>query len=182
MPLLNRVEAAAGDIDSSFGVDGKVTTKFPGGFSQGNGLVIQNDGKIVAGGSNSGSGRSDFAIARYNTDGSLDSTFGSNGKLTPDFQGSSSALYALALQPDGKIIGASSAGDITDFALVRYNTDGNLDTTFGAGGRVITDFGSFEFARAVAIQADGKIVAAGETLKSSRDFAIARYNPDGTVD
>src|SRR5215510_5460990 len=120
MPLLNRVEAAAGDIDSSFGVDGKVTTKFPGGFSQGNGLVIQNDGKIVAGGSNSGSGRSDFAIARYNTDGSLDSTFGSNGKLTTDFLGSSSALYALALQPDGKIIGAGSAGDITDFALVRY--------------------------------------------------------------
>jgi uncharacterized delta-60 repeat protein len=97
-------------------------------------------------------------------DGDLDPTFGSGGKVTTDFSGSDNVAQAIALQPDGKIIAAGSAGPypLVDFALARYNGDGSLDSTFGSGGKVTTDFfGSVDGANGVALQTDGKIVAAG---------------------
>ncbi len=165
--------AAPGDLDPSFGSSGKVTTDF-GGSDAASAVAIQTDGRIVAAG-RSGSG--DFALARYNVDGSLDPTFGSSGMVMTDF-GGSDAASAVAIQPDGRIVTAGRSGS-GDFALARYNADGSLDPSFGSGGKVTTDFGGFDLALGVALQSDGKIVAAGQG-GSSFDFALARYNADGS--
>ncbi len=148
-----------------------MTTDF-GGTDIANAVVLQSDGKIVAVGQDS----SDFALARYNADGSLDSSFGTGGKVTTDFGGSDAALAAV-LQPDGKIVAVGTSA--ADFALARYNTDGSLDTSFGTGGKVTTDFGGTDQAWAAVLQPDGKIVAAG---LASADFALARYNTNGSLD
>jgi uncharacterized delta-60 repeat protein len=159
---------ADGNLDSSFGSGGKVTTDF-GGFDAASALVIQPDGRIVAAGRGSG----DFALARYNADGSLDPTFGSGGKVTTDFGGSDDA-FGVALQADGKIVAAGQGG--SDFGLARYNADGSLDPTFGSGSRVTTDLGGFEDAIAVALQNDGKIVITGQKFSGGfQQFALARY-------
>src|SRR5205823_5199649 len=134
----------------------------------------------------------DFAVARYNADGSLDTTFGSGGTVTTNF--GPGATYddadGVAIQSDGKIVVAGTCnrgGSDNVFAVARYNADGSLDSTFGSGGTVTTDFGlggSDDSAYAVALQPDGKIVAAGATYLGGvpGDFALARYNPDGTLD
>ncbi|MFJ3310849.1 calcium-binding protein [Streptomyces sp. NPDC086549] len=171
-----------GSLDTSFGTGGKVTTDF--GDSGASGVALQADGKIIAAGYSVGINY-DFALARYNTDGSLDSTFGTGGKVTTDFGGAYDEAFAVALQADGKIIavGASgTGGEERDFALARYNTDGSLDSTFGTGGKVTTTFGDFDGAQGVAVQADGKIVAAGDANNLRNFFALARYNTDGSLD
>jgi uncharacterized delta-60 repeat protein len=177
-----QVRAAAGDLDPTFGVNGKVTTKFPGGFANALAVIVQPDGKIVAAGSNAGSGSADFALARYNPDGSLDPTFGNGGKIATDFSITSDQAFALVLQPDGKIIAAGNVNNF-GFALARYNVDGSLDPAFGNSGKVTAGFISLSAIFAVALQPDGKIVAAGIALgNSDRDFALARYNPNGSFD
>jgi uncharacterized delta-60 repeat protein len=169
-------------------VGGKVTTSFGAGtFVGAFGVAIQPNGKIVTAGEFSGGVSSDFALARYNTDGSLDSSFGTNGKVITDFgAGSDDYAYAVAIQPSGKIVvaGVSNVSGSDDFALARYNADGSLDGSFGTAGKVITGFGGFrDQAFAVAIQPNGKIVAAGKSnVASNSDFALARYNADGTLD
>jgi uncharacterized delta-60 repeat protein len=176
------VQADPGDLDTSFSFDGKVTTDFGISFA----LAIQADGKIVAAGySDTPDGGRDFALARYNTDGSLDVGFGSGGIVLTNFSGgrSKDLANALAIQADGKIVaaGESDASGSTDFALARYNTDGSLDVGFGSGGMVLTDFsggGSFDRAQALALQADGKIVAAGFSEPGGSfgfALALARY-------
>ncbi len=141
----------------------------------------------------------DFALVRYNSDGSLDTAFDADGIVISNFAKGDFG-YDLALQPDGRIIlaGATIING-TDFALVRYNNDGSLDTTFGAGGLVTTDFGDVETGYAVVLQPDGRIILAGTSLNtnapapingiiqkggggSSQDFALARYNSDGSLD
>src|SRR5262249_34235063 len=125
----------------------------------------------------------DFALARYNSDGSLDTTFNKSGKVTTDFAGSSSSgtddqAFAVAIQGDGKIVAAGeSAQPGFDFALARYNSDASLDKGVGNGGQVIPEFGGISQAVGVAIQADGNIVAAGTTSQPGTgfDFALARY-------
>ena len=116
--------------------------------------------------------------------GSLDKTFGGTGMLTTAFSDNSPYLSAIQLQPDDKIL---AAGGGLNFLLVRYNCDGSLDSTFGVGGKVSTDFGSdSERASAMALQPDGKIVLAGSVFRGTYgtqyDVALARYNPDGTLD
>ncbi|MFD9223461.1 hypothetical protein ACFWDI_26440 [Streptomyces sp. NPDC060064] len=171
-----------GSLDSTFGTGGKVTTDFGGGGDLAFGVVVQADGKIIAAGLDfSGSTFFDFALARYNTDGSLDTTFGTGGKVTTDFGGSFDVAFGVVVQADGKIVAVGSAGGIA-FALARYNTDGSLDSTFGTGGKVTTNFGGGNEARAVALQADGKIIAAGVSTSGTADFALARYNTDGSLD
>ncbi len=173
--------AAPGDLDPSFDTDGRVTTDF-GGFDTAQAVAVQADGKIITAGRTFPSGGSnDFALARYNTDGSLDTTFNGDGRVTTDFGGDEVA-EGVAVQTDGKIVAAGRTGGVVDFALVRYNTDGSLDTTFNGDGRVTTDFGGDEVAVAVAVQADGSIVAAGGSTVGSNDFALARYNRDGSLD
>ncbi len=180
-------EAGAGDLDPSFGTGGLVTTDFAGFTDEARAVVIQPDGKIVAAGFTGGpTGVAGFALTRYNPDGSLDTSFGSGGKVTTVLSGEFIFANAVALQPDGKIVaaGAVSIGGPffgKDFALARYNPDGSLDTSFGTAGLVTTDFGGlfFETARAITLQPDGKVVAAGGV---TGDFGLARYNPDGTLD
>ena len=116
---------------------------------------------------------------RYNTDGTLDTSFNGTGKVTTEISGANDVPYAVAIQPDGRIVAAGYATgrSTTDFALVRYNPNGTLDTTFNGTGKVITPIGSLDDqANAVAIQSDGRIVAAGYTHGSSTyDFAVVRY-------
>src|SRR5687767_6352812 len=162
--------ATPGDLDQTFDLDGRVTTDFGSRDSAG-GVVIQPDGKIVAAGFGAGPGEFDFAVARYNTNGSLDPSFGGgDGMVTTDFATSDDRGWALGIQPDGKIVVAgqtfvarSVGGSDLDFALVRYNGDGSLDTSFGGDGKVNTDLGANETdaALGVALQSDGRIVAAG---------------------
>jgi len=177
-----------GTLDPTFGSGGKVTTTFgPTSDDFVQALALQPDGKIVAAGVDFVAGRvgpSDFALARYRPDGSLDPTFGSGGKVTTDFASASDFGNALLLQPDGKIVvaGYSFQGTVgpSSFALARYDTEGKLDPTFGSGGEVTTDLGPAGTAWAVALQPDGKIVAAGSGRPGI--FALARYNPNGTLD
>lgn len=174
-----------GSLDGTFGTGGK-TFNLPNGSA--NSLAIQSNGKIVAAGTvSTGGSDPDFAVARYNSDGSLDTTFNGTGEVTTNFSGTSDSLAGLALQSNGKIIVAGSAliNGTTDFALIRYNSDGSLDTAFGTNGKVSTDFAlQADSATSVEVQADGKIVAAGLATISTDpgDSAIARYNPDGTLD
>ena len=122
----------------------------------------------------------DFALARYNPNGSLDTSFSGDGKQTTDF-GGSEAASGVALQSDGKIV-AVGGERLRDFALARYNPNGSLDTTFSGDGKQTTDFGGSDGARGVALQADGKIVAVGIAGGNGSSFALARYNPNGTLD
>jgi uncharacterized delta-60 repeat protein len=176
-----------GTLDTTFGAGGKVITNLAGVSAQAYSVAVQRDGKIVVAGEANVDGGYDFALVRYNTNGTLDTTFGTRGQVFTDFgtvqQGFSFAqASALALQPDGKIVLAGNAylGQDYDFALARYNINGTLDTTFGSGGRVTTDFATPNAgANAVAIQPDGMIVAGGLAKQS---LALVRYNPRGGLD
>jgi uncharacterized delta-60 repeat protein len=177
-----------GSLDPAFGSGGKVITVFGAASSEaGYSVAAQSDGKIlVAGYSTYNGGNRDFALVRYNTDGSLDPAFGTGGKVTTAVGPFDDEGYSMALQSDGKIVvaGYSYNGSNYAFALVRYNTDGSLDPTFGSGGKVITVFGTSEdLGYSVALQSDGKIVVAGYSYNgSNNDFALARYNTDGSLD
>lgn len=181
-----------GSLDSSFGSGGKVTTEFESfNVDVARAVAVAPNGKIIAAGLSGpgpGSHFASFALARYNADGSLDPSFGSGGKVLTEFGGLSSAgVAAIALQANGKIVavGTTDVGGSEDFALVRYDQDGSLDSTFGAGGKVLTDFGngSSDVAEAVALQPNGRIVAAGVSgAGASDDFALARYKRDGSLD
>ena len=175
-----------GTLDTSFGGTGKVVTPVGNSTDRAYSIAIQPDGKIVAAGYSSRGSNDDFALVRYNTDGTLDTSFGTSGKVITPVGNSTDVVTSVAIQPDGKIVAAgySSSSSTYDFALVRYNTDGTLDTSFGTGGKVVTPVGnSNDEAFSVAMQADGKIVAAGYSYSSSNDdFALVRYNTDGTLD
>ncbi len=193
---------ASGSLDTGFGKGGTVTTEFPapaGGppaNAVAHAVALQPDGKIVvvgemvngfvAGGKLF---NSDFALARYNADGSLDSSFGTGGLVTTDFNGNLDRAYAVAIQPDGKIVVAGDAtpSTNTDFGVARYNANGSLDGGFGAGGKVTTDLSSStDFARDIALQSDGKIVVVGPIAQIGSggldDTGLVRYNADGSLD
>ena len=133
-------------------------------------MAIQADDKIVAVGEVS-VGQEDFALARFNPNGSLDASFSGDGLQTTDFLfGVGAAATDVAVQGDGKIVAVGGAGG--DFALARYNTDGSLDTSFSGDGRKRTSFGGSDSANGVALQGDGRIVAVGA---GNSEFALARY-------
>jgi uncharacterized delta-60 repeat protein len=167
-----------GSLDPAFG-GGRVRTDFEGSGDSAEDVVEQPDGKLVV------AGLSDrqFAFARYNNDASLDTTFSADGKVTLSFGEGSGGANAVALQADGRIVAAGEASGATsnDFALARLNPNGSLDTTFGSGV-VLTDLsGAEDVATSLAVQADGKIIAAGMALPS-RDVLLARYNANGSLD
>lgn len=170
-----------GSIDMTFGSGGKVVTGFTGFAAEALAGTIQNDGKIVAAGyADFLSGR-DFGLARFDTGGTLDTSFGTGAEVTTDFFGLFDMAFAIAIQSNGKIIAAGFAVNPNttnrDFALTRYNSHGSLDTGFGVGGKITTDFGGgFDEAHAVAVQQDGQIVVAGS---GNGSFALARYDGFG---
>ena len=183
---------ADGTLDPTFGTSGFVTTDFFGHGDSARSVVIQPDGKIVVAGWALRDGRGDFAIARYNLNGTLDTTFDGDGKATVDFGGLDDRASSVALAPNGKIVVAGWTENplLFDIAVARMNADGSLDKTFSSDGKVTTDFsGRVDSANAVIVQPDGKVIAGGvSTLAASgavggaRDLAIVRYNLDGSLD
>ncbi len=172
-------------LDSGFGESGKVTSEIGGSSDSANSVALQDDGKIVVAGDTLAPGNNDFAVARYNANGSLDTSFNGTGKATADF---SQIDYgrSVAVQGDGKIVVAGDAerGDHRTFAVARFNANGTPDISFNKTGKVTTDFGGGKAeARGVAVQSDGKIVVAGlASTDGTEKFALVRYNLDGTLD
>jgi uncharacterized delta-60 repeat protein len=149
-------------------------------------VALQSDGKVVAAGETTVDRVRHFALARYLTDGSLDPSFGNGGRVVTDFGGEDAAIWAMDILNNGRIVVAGSANTPVGgrkFALARYLSDGSLDASFGDGGRVTTQLGGHSQAHGMTIQANGRIVAAGETwLGGLRQFALARYMSNGSLD
>jgi uncharacterized delta-60 repeat protein len=156
-------------------------------------LTLQADGKLVAAGWAAGAetGGYDFALARYNADGTLDTSFGTGGTVTTDFGTQQDEAHALVVQADGKLVAAGSGRrsleSSSDFALARYNANGTLDPRFGMGGTVTTNMGvgfNLDEVRGLVVQGS-KLVAAGFTYRGPEtawDFGLVRYRANGTLD
>ena len=173
-----RAQAAPGDLDTTFGGTGAVTTAI-GTTAFAAGVALQSDGKIlVAAGSSNASG-ADFAVARYTTTGSLDTSFGGTGKVIVDFAARGDYGGSIAIQADGKIVlgGSVSTSLSPRPGIARLNPNGSLDTIFGGTGKVIGEVGSG--IESVAVQSDGKIVATGG---ASGSLLLMRVNPNGSLD
>lgn len=176
---------AAGSLDSCFGTGGKVTTKISAGNDVARSVVTQTDGKIIVAGFTDWHGSPDFAVVRYNADGSLDTSFDGDGKVTTDFNGQTDFGMSVKLQRDGKIVVAGANSN--SFAVARYNADGSLDNSFDNDGKVLTDVGApmNQFFTAMEIQQDGKIVVSGggNYFGFPTSFLnVVRYNADGSLD
>ena len=167
-----------GTPDITFNGTGTKTLDF-GGIERGGAVAIQADGKIVVAGTTTAGVGGDFAVARLNPTGTLDTTFDLDGLKLIDFNGVQDVANALAIQADGKILVVGN--DQADFAVARLNpADGSLDAAFDADGKRTVNLGGMDAANAVAVQADGKIVLAGT---DGANFALARLNPaDGSPD
>jgi uncharacterized delta-60 repeat protein len=180
---------ADGSLDGTFGDEGIARSDF-GCVAWGQALTLQPDGKIIVAGSTCGTDSTDFGLARFNNDGSPDTTFDQDGIVTTDFGNIYDRVNAVALQPDGRIVLAGHSftdPNVTiDVALARYNSDGSLDTSFDEDGKVTTDLGGWrDVGNALALQPDGRILVAGEQWQQEGgtvDFALARYNSDGSLD
>lgn len=177
-------------LDLSFGSNGKVSTPVGGG-GEGEAVVIEPTGTIVTAGSRNPTGlASDFALTRHDASGNLDRSFGTGGLAVTDLGGNDDKAFDAASLPDNGIV-AVGRTDVrgvqkTDFGVVRYLPGGTPNQNFGHGGIVTTPFfGKGAQANAVAVQPDGKIVVAGFAIAANSidsDFAVARYNPDGSLD
>ncbi len=178
---------SAGNLDTSFGTGGIVLIDLNTGWGDSAaGVAIQPDGKIVVAGSTADATSQKFAVLRLLDNGSLDPEFGIAGKVITDF-GAPSGANALALQPDGKILLAGFVGssNTIDFAVARYNADGLLDTSFGSGGKVITNAGDgyTEALVSLALQPDGRILAIGNLDGDyGNEIALLRYASDGSLE
>ena len=177
---------ADGTLDTTFGTNGKVTTDIGrGDHDYGRSVAVQSDGKIIVGGESTISGQMDFSVVRYNTNGSLDTTFGNNGAVTTDFNNDEDSLLFITEQVSGKILAAgySGAWGSRRFVLARYNSNGSLDTTFDGDGKVIAATTTSDTVGSIALQSDGKIIAAGyRSVNNELDISVLRYNQDGTFD
>lgn len=166
---LSTALARPGDLDTSFALTGKLRLGFGGEPGFGSAVAAQGDGKLViAGGTGLYGPPSEFAVVRFDTNTVLDASFGAEGRVRTNIGSQTNAFAnALRIQADGKIVAAGYAYDGTNnqsvFALARYNPDGSLDTSFGNGGKLITDFAPgwpyphSSAIRAMVIQNDGII-------------------------
>jgi uncharacterized delta-60 repeat protein len=171
-----------GSSDTNFANGGVLSVDVDDLDSSAQGVAIQPDGRMVVAGNANNSTNEAFALARFNADGSPDTSFGLNGKLLTVVGTNDSAANAVQIQPDGKIVAAGAANFGTNFAVVRYNANGTLDTDFGDTGKVLTPVGGS--VTAMAIQPDGKIVVTGtgNTQANPRHFVVARYTTNGALD
>ena len=180
--------ASPGALDRSFGGDGRVTTNFGRGSMEGFGVAIQQNGRIVAVGGVRDFQR--FGLTRYRRDGTLDPSFGGDGRVSTDFRPlDQDEAQDVAVQADGSLVvlgrsGYFGGGSNPELTLARYLPDGSIDPAFGNGGQVTIDFDPnpdvTEFAAGVAIDAEGMIVA-GASINANR-FGAARYDTDGNPD
>jgi uncharacterized delta-60 repeat protein len=177
---------ADGSLDTSFGTGGKLLMPIGTGNDTGFSVIQQNDGKLVVAGSSRNGSDDDFSLIRLNADGSLDTSFGTGGKLLMAVGGRADSGYSVIQQSDGKLVvaGSSAFGLYDDFGLIRLNTDGSLDTGFDTDGKFRTDIGSDDDnGSSVIQQSDGKLVVAGYSNNGgNRDFSLIRLNADGSLD
>jgi uncharacterized delta-60 repeat protein len=168
---------ADGKPNPDFGTGGIVTTDLAGRNDGANAVAVQPaDGKIVTAGFVQTSPiEFDFALVRYNPDGTLDPSFGRGGIVTTDLGTQRDTATALAIQPDGKIVAVGSTE--TNIALARYNPDGTLDLTFDGDGKVVGDIHT-NVANGVVITPDGTILVAGTR---GADAIVASYSRSGTL-
>lgn len=172
---LNRYDSD-GALDTDFGGDGRVTTPFGSSYDAAYSVKFQPGGKIVTLGVTTDGSDRNFALARYNSDGTLDTSFDVDGKQTTDLGSTDDSPGSLALQQDGKIVAVGGP------ALARYNIDGSLDTSFAGDGKSALDLRLLD----IALQQDGKLVVAGSSREEGTlyysDFAVARLKADGSLD
>jgi uncharacterized delta-60 repeat protein len=185
---------AGGRVDTSFGSGGVVQTSLIRTRS----LAVQTSGRIISGGSSTISGKGVLTVVRFNANGSLDDngrndstpgdSFGTAGKTTLDFFGAGSSCYEVKIANDGKIVAAGTAlrkNAPSDYGIARLTANGQLDSTFGVGGKATVDFsGLTDTAKSVELQSDGKIVLIGLTNSNSsnQNLGMARLLPNGTLD
>lgn len=166
-----------GSTDTTFGTAGRVSSF--ASISMASAVTVLSDGKLVAGGYMTGSNGYDFAVARYLSDGTPDSTFGTAGKTTTSLSTGHDSGYGMAVQADGRIVLAGSAAASAQLGIVRYTASGILDPSFGTSGITTAGFGSDSgWAQALAIQPDGKLVMAGTRdlgNSSQRGFFVGRF-------
>jgi uncharacterized delta-60 repeat protein len=179
-----------GTPDTTFNLTGQILTIIGNIYDTASALAIQPDGRIVVAGSVQvvdvrGRSQLIFCVVRYNDDGTLDSSFNHSGKATT-FIAYHDAAQSVAIQPDGKIIvgGWSYNGSTEDFALARYSPNGTLDRSFNGTGTVTTHVGNSSYCFSLALQGDGKIIAAGRInlFGFQNHSALVRYLPDGSLD
>jgi uncharacterized delta-60 repeat protein len=181
-----------GSLDTGFGEGGKLLLRVGLNNDYASSAFLQPDGKIVLVGSSSNGSNVDFSIVRLNSNGTLDTSFGENGKLLIPVRAGDDYASSTFLQPDGKIVlaGTSSNGSNNDFSIVRLNSNGNLDTSFGENGKLLLPVGiGHDYARSTFMQPDGKIVLVGSSwignfsdYSYNDDFSIVRLNSDGSLD
>ncbi len=176
---------ADGTVDNTFGSSGKVIVDNSSRDDRAYALQIQTDGKIVVSGYSISGGDADFMTVRLNSDGKVDNTFGTAGIKQIDIGSSEDKCYGNYIQPDGKILmgGIVNNGGL-DFVIVRLNTDGSIDNSFGNSGKQITDFkGKDDWAFSIAMQSTGKILLGGYCKSTNNnDYAMACYDSTGKLD
>jgi uncharacterized delta-60 repeat protein len=149
-----------------FGSGGKVLTAIGTGDDVGNAMALQPDGRVVVAGYSNNGANDDFAIVRYNTDGSLDTSFDGDGKVTTQIGAGDNVGNAVAIQANGRVVvaGASFNGTNFDFAVVRYNTNGSLEATYGTGGKVLVDVsnGGDDTGFGIVLDSLGRAVVVGD--------------------
>ena len=177
---------ADGALDTSFNGTGYLDLLFGTIQDQGTCIAIQPDGKILVGGT-SGDTAQYFTVARLNNNGTLDTSFGTGGKVQTTFSGSESFTQSIAVQTDGRIVLGGYTVNIPhakDFALIRYNANGSIDEGFGTNGKVVTTIGeNSDWITDLLIEPNGKIIAGGcNSFESNPRLCMVRYLANGSID
>lgn len=181
------MQAQPGALDLSFGTGGKITYDFLNNIDEAKDVLIQPNGKIIAVGTCNINFINKMGLVRFNSDGSVDNSFGNNGKVELQIGNNQINTASCAiLQSDGKILIGGSTFNLNrwEIALIRLNADGSLDNTFNNDGIQTHIFGANDYCSAVALQADGKIIVAGSSGSAGigQHFSVFRFNTDGTID
>lgn len=186
--ILISAQSQPGSLDKSFGTNGVVLTGDKVNYCFA--LAVQTDGKIIQAGGGSYKDKAGFLMIRFDKDGNIDGSFGIDGRVVTDLPGDEETIFALATQPDGKILASGYMirdNNTVDIALVRYYNNGAVDSSFGENGVVIDNLKMDDYVTAMALQADGKIILTGITFSEAdhgdnKTSFLLRYTPDGNYD